>query len=223
MRIQDATVDGSEIRRETSWYENQIHHYLRGVIHVKVVQNFFSHRQYESVFDSRAHSCQVSFAPTHVSSCLSVAGGWSEGFEWNIPRFHDDLLKIQNNFQEVHLNNLGVFWSFQRNFLWKNNFSVRWLRLPTMDPIEIIRSGDLAKRLKSTLVVVEVFRATLLLSTPASSKWPFDSPNGGRLRPEKVTYGSKRGHFEEPGHGKSPWNLALMNTCTCSKVFLGKI
>ena len=26
-----------------------------------------------------------------------------------------------------------------------------------------------------------------------------DSPNGGHLSPEKVTYGSKRGHFEEPG------------------------
>ena len=34
---------------------------------------------------------------------------------------------------------------------------------------------------------------------PASSKWPFDSPNGGHLSFEKVTYGSKRGHFEEPG------------------------
>ena len=29
-------------------------------------------------------------------------------------------------------------------------------------------------------------------SMPASSKWPFDSPNGGHV-------GSKRGHFEEPG------------------------
>ena len=35
--------------------------------------------------------------------------------------------------------------------------------------------------------------------TPASSKWPFDSQNGGHLSPEKVTYGSKRGHFQEPG------------------------
>ena len=34
---------------------------------------------------------------------------------------------------------------------------------------------------------------------PASSKWPFDSPNGGHWSPEKVTDGSKRGHFEEPG------------------------
>ena len=35
---------------------------------------------------------------------------------------------------------------------------------------------------------------------PASSKWPFDSPNGGHLSPEKVTaVGPKRGHFEEPG------------------------
>ena len=32
----------------------------------------------------------------------------------------------------------------------------------------------------------------------ASSKWPFDSPNGGHLSPKKVTYGPKRGHFEEP-------------------------
>ena len=28
----------------------------------------------------------------------------------------------------------------------------------------------------------------------ASSKWPFDPPKGGHLSPEKVTYGSKRGH-----------------------------
>ena len=35
--------------------------------------------------------------------------------------------------------------------------------------------------------------------TPASSKWPFDSPIGGHLSPEKVTYWFKRGHFEEPG------------------------
>ena len=29
---------------------------------------------------------------------------------------------------------------------------------------------------------------------------PFDSPNGGHVfSPEKVTYGSKQGHFEEPG------------------------
>jgi len=34
---------------------------------------------------------------------------------------------------------------------------------------------------------------------PASSKWPFDSPIGGHLSPEKVTYWFKRGHFEEPG------------------------
>ena len=27
----------------------------------------------------------------------------------------------------------------------------------------------------------------------ASSKWPFDSPNGGHLSPEKVTFGSKHG------------------------------
>ena len=34
---------------------------------------------------------------------------------------------------------------------------------------------------------------------PASSKWPFDSPIGGHLSPEKVAYWFKRGHFEEPG------------------------
>ena len=34
---------------------------------------------------------------------------------------------------------------------------------------------------------------------PASSKWPFDSPIGDHLSPEKVTYWFKRGHFEEPG------------------------
>ena len=37
---------------------------------------------------------------------------------------------------------------------------------------------------------------------PASSKWLFDSPNGGHLSSEKVTYGSKRGHFEEPGNNR---------------------
>ena len=40
---------------------------------------------------------------------------------------------------------------------------------------------------------------TNLVYLPASSKWPFDSPNGGHLSPEKVTYRSKQGHFEEPG------------------------
>ena len=35
---------------------------------------------------------------------------------------------------------------------------------------------------------------------PASSKWPFDSPNGGPFSPEKVTYSrSKRCDFEEAG------------------------
>lgn len=33
---------------------------------------------------------------------------------------------------------------------------------------------------------------------PASSRWPFDFLNGGHLSPEKVTYGSKWSHFEEP-------------------------
>jgi len=37
------------------------------------------------------------------------------------------------------------------------------------------------------------------MNVPASSKWPVDTPNGGHLSPEKVTYRSKRGHFEEPG------------------------
>ena len=29
-------------------------------------------------------------------------------------------------------------------------------------------------------------------------RWPFDSPNGGHLSPQKVPNGSKRGHIEKP-------------------------
>ncbi len=49
----------------------------------------------------------------------------------------------------------------------------------------------------NTIILCTV--AILELQHPASSKWPFHSRNGGHLGPEKVTYGSKRGHFEEPG------------------------
>ncbi len=41
----------------------------------------------------------------------------------------------------------------------------------------------------------EIFFSRNWAQLPASSKWPFDSPNGGHLSPEKVTCGSKRGHF----------------------------
>ena len=34
---------------------------------------------------------------------------------------------------------------------------------------------------------------------PASSKWPFDNPNGGHLTPEKVTSNTQKGHWEEAG------------------------
>ena len=34
---------------------------------------------------------------------------------------------------------------------------------------------------------------------PASSKWPFDHPNGGHLTPEKVTKKKQRGHAEDAG------------------------
>ena len=37
------------------------------------------------------------------------------------------------------------------------------------------------------------------INLPASSKWPFDTPNEGHSSHEKVTYRSKRGHFEKPG------------------------
>ena len=37
---------------------------------------------------------------------------------------------------------------------------------------------------------------------PASSKWLFDSPNGGHLAPEEVTNKNhQKGHSEEPGKG----------------------
>ena len=36
---------------------------------------------------------------------------------------------------------------------------------------------------------------------PASSKRPFDTPNGGHLTLEKVTSNSQMGHWEKPGTG----------------------
>ena len=39
----------------------------------------------------------------------------------------------------------------------------------------------------------------LKVFVPASSKWPFDIPNGGHLTPEKVTWNTQKGHSEEPG------------------------
>ena len=43
------------------------------------------------------------------------------------------------------------------------------------------------------------FSSYLFQITCSSFKGPFDSPNGGHLSPEKVTYGPKRGNFDEPG------------------------
>ena len=43
-----------------------------------------------------------------------------------------------------------------------------------------------------------IFWSTLI-QLPASSKWPFDSPNGGHVfSPEEITYGSKPGHDLNP-------------------------
>ena len=52
------------------------------------------------------------------------------------------------------------------------------------------------------------------IHVPASSKWPFDSPNGGHLSPVKVTYGSKRGHFEEAGMVYLP-TFIVNKYCRC--------
>ena len=48
--------------------------------------------------------------------------------------------------------------------------------------------------------------------TPASSKWPFDAPNEGHLSHQKVTYRSKRGHFEEPGSTQLPGVTIILYT-----------
>ena len=53
-------------------------------------------------------------------------------------------------------------------------------------------------------VLPVVFRAyisyeSVLVVSKTLPASPFDAPNGGHLSPKKVTYGSKRGHFEEAG------------------------
>ena len=57
--------------------------------------------------------------------------------------------------------------------------------------------------------------------TPASSKWPFDHPNGGHLTPERVTLKTQKGHWEEPSFGifSIYFDLTLVFQIPCQEVW----
>ena len=104
---------------------------------------------------------------------------------------------------------LGTHWDWIYGFHWKSSRHrasprAHWNARQHQPKHHLLRANGLG---------LVWSKSTNRLQLPASSKWPFDSQNGGRIfSPEKFTCGSRRGHFEEPGDYKlittnTPYNI----------------